>query len=267
MTKSDSNTPESSADQQPLSAHLLELRTRLLRSIIVVLIIFAALFSFANDIYTLVSVPLIEALPEGSQMIATDVASPFLAPFKLTLVLSIFIAIPYLLAEIWAFIAPGLYSNEKRLLAPVLLSSILLFYAGIAFAYFVVFPLIFAFFSASGPEGVAYTPDISRFLDTVLKLFFAFGVAFEIPIATVILIHTGATTAQSLAQKRPYIVVGCFIAGMLLTPPDPVSQCLMALPMWLLFEIGVLFGRLISRGRSEDDSESEDEDSNSQNSL
>ena len=234
-----------SQPEQALSSHLLELRSRLLRSIFVVLLIFGGLFSFANEIYSLVATPLLEALPEGSQMIATDVASPFLTPFKLTLVAAIFIAVPYLLAEIWGFIAPGLYKNEKRLLAPILFSSIVLFYAGIAFAYVVVFPLIFAFFSASGPEGVAYTPDISRFLDTVLKLFFGFGIAFEIPIATVVLIHTGATTAKALAQKRPYIIVGCFVVGMLLTPPDPVSQCLMAVPMWLLFELGVLCGYFI----------------------
>ena len=233
--------------EQPLTQHLLELRRRLLRSILVILVLFIGLFSFANDIYTLVANPLLAVLPVGSQMIATDVASPFLTPFKLTLVLAVFIAIPYLLGEIWGFIAPGLYKQEKRLLAPILLSSILLFYTGIAFAYFVVFPLMFTFFSGAGPTDIAYTPDIARFLDTVLKLFFAFGFAFEIPIATVILIYTGATSAHSLAQKRPYIIVGCFIVGMLLTPPDPISQCLMALPMWLLFEIGMFLGRFIKR--------------------
>lgn len=242
--------PSDTDNAQTLSAHLLELRSRLLRILVVILVVFAGLFTFANDIYNLVSIPLLQALPEGSQMIATDVASPFLTPFKLVLVGSIFIAIPYILGEFWGFIAPGLYSHEKRLLLPVLFSSIFLFYAGIAFAYFVVFPLMFNFFSAAGPIGVAYTPDISRFLDTVLKLFFAFGLAFEIPIATLILIHTGATSAQSLAQKRPYIIVACFVVGMLLTPPDPISQCLMALPMWLLFEIGIVFGRLIKPNAS-----------------
>ena len=237
--------PSAPTAEQPLTSHLLELRSRLLRSIVVVLFIFAALFSFANDIYTLVSVPLLDALPEGSQMIATDVASPFLTPFKLTLVLSIFLAVPYILGEIWGFIAPGLYRHEKRLLAPVLLSSILLFYAGIAFAYFVVFPLMFTFFSASGPEGVAYTPDISRFLDTVLKLFFAFGIAFEIPIATALVIWAGLTTPTALAENRPYINVACFVFGMLLTPPDIISQALLAIPMWLLFELGLFFSGFI----------------------
>lgn len=242
---------------QPLVEHLLELRNRLLRVVLFVLIVFIGLFSFANDIYTQVATPLLTALPEGSQMIATDVASPFLTPFKLTLVAAIFLAIPYVLFEVWGFIAPALFQREKRLLLPVMLSSVLLFYAGIAFAYFVVFPLIFAFFSAAGPEGVAYTPDISRFLDTVLKLFFAFGLAFEIPIATVILIRTGATTAESLGNKRPYVIVGCFVVGMLLTPPDPISQCLMAIPMWLLFELGIFFGRFIPPAPAEESGEDE----------
>ncbi|CAA0115876.1 Sec-independent protein translocase protein TatC [BD1-7 clade bacterium] len=238
---------------QPLTEHLLELRTRLLRSLLVMLVIFAGLFNFSNEIYEWVSIPLLQALPEGSQMIATDVTSPFFAPFKLTMVVALFLAAPYILGEIWGFIAPGLYKEEKRLLVPVLATSILLFYAGISFAYFVVFPLIFTFFSSVGPESVAYTPDISRFLDTTLKLFFAFGVAFEIPIATVILIHTGATTAKSLASKRPYVIVGCFIVGMLLTPPDPISQALMAIPMWLLFEVGILFGRFIGEKKTTDE--------------
>ena len=229
---------------QPLASHLLELRKRLLRAIAIILLIFIALFSFANDIYHIVATPLLASLPDGSQMIATEVASPFLTPFKLTLVVAIFAAMPVLLFELWGFIAPAMYSHEKRLFIPVIVCSILLFYAGMAFAYFAVFPLIFAFFSAAGPEGVAYTPDISQFLNTVLKLFFAFGLAFQIPIFTNVLIRTGATTTQSLANKRPYIIVGCFVMGMLLTPPDPISQCLMALPMWLLFELGLLLSRL-----------------------
>lgn len=229
----------------PLSLHLLELRNRLLRVILVVLLIFLGLFSYANDIYSLVATPLLQALPENSQMIATDVASPFLAPFKLTLVAAIMLSVPYVLFEVWRFIAPGLFKHEKMLFLPVLLLSIILFYAGIAFAFFIVFPLIFAFFSAAGPEHVAYTPDISRFLDTVLKLFFAFAIAFEVPIATLLLIKSGATTAQSLANKRPYVIVGCFFVAMLLTPPDPISQCLMAVPMWLLFESGIFLGRFI----------------------
>lgn len=232
---------------QPFISHFLELRKRLLRMILVVLFIFIALFAFANELYHLVAMPLLNALPEGSQMIATDVASPFLTPFKLTLVVAVFSAIPYILFELWQFIAPGLFKHEKRIIAPVLLFSVLLFYIGVAFAYFLVFPLMFAFFSAAGPIGVSYTPDIASFLDTVLKLFFAFGVAFEVPIVTVVLVALGVVKVQSLANKRPYIIVLCFIVGALLTPPDPISQCLMAIPMWLLFELGLAFSRLVEK--------------------
>ncbi len=184
-------------------------------------------------------------------MIATEVASPFLTPFKLTLVLAIFAAIPYILHQLWGFIAPGLYNNEKRIAFPLLISSILLFYAGIAFAFFIVFPLIFKFFSSVAPVGVTVMTDINRYLDFVLKLFFAFGVAFEIPIATVLLVWTGATNVQNLRSKRPYVIVGCFVVGMLLTPPDVVSQLLLAIPMWLLFEVGILFSVLIKKSTDE----------------
>ena len=230
---------------QPLVAHLTELRDRLLRALLAVLIAFIGLFPFANDIYAFVSRPLRAILPEGATMIATEVASPFLTPFKLTMVAAIFVAIPYVLYQVWSFIAPGMYRKEKRLAIPLLVSSVLLFYAGAAFAYFVVFPLIFAFFTSVGPEDIAIMTDINRYLDFVLKLFFAFGLAFEIPIAAVILIWAGITTADELARKRPYIIVGCFVFGMLLTPPDVISQSLLAIPMWILFEIGVLFGRII----------------------
>ncbi|MEP6389859.1 MAG: twin-arginine translocase subunit TatC [Halioglobus sp.] len=231
----------------PLVAHLTELRDRLLRALLAVLVVFIGLFPFANDIYGFVSEPLRELLPAGASMIATDVASPFLTPFKLTLVTAIFIAIPYVLYQIWSFIAPGMYRHEKRLAIPLLASSIALFYAGAAFAYFVVFPLIFAFFTSVGPEDIQIMTDINSYLNFVLKLFFAFGLAFEIPIAAVIMIWSGVTTADDLARKRPYIIVGCFIFGMLLTPPDIISQSLLAVPMWILFEVGVLFGRLIEK--------------------
>jgi sec-independent protein translocase protein TatC len=210
-----------------------------------VLVIFLSLFYFANDIYTIVSEPLRRFLPEGATMIATEVASPFLTPFKLTLVLALFAAVPFLLHQIWAFVAPGMYRQEKKIAVPILLSSIVLFYAGIAFAYYVVFPLVFAFFTSVAPEGVTVMTDINSYLDFILKLFFAFGIAFEIPVATVLLIWTGVTTPDSLAQKRPYVVVGCFIVGMLLTPPDIISQTLLAIPVWLLFEAGIFFGRMI----------------------
>jgi len=232
---------------QPLVAHLTELRDRLLRAIVTILLVFICLFPFANEIYTIISEPLRSLLPEGSTMIATEVASPFLTPFKLTMVLSIFAAIPMILYQVWAFVAPGMYRNEKRVALPLLASSVLLFYAGAAFAYFVVFPLIFAFFTSVGPADVAVMTDINRYLDFILKLFFAFGIAFEIPIAAVILIWSGITTAEALARKRPYIIVGCFIFGMLLTPPDVISQSLLAIPMWLLFELGVFFGGMVGR--------------------
>ena len=239
----------------PLVAHLTELRDRLLRAILAILVLFIGLFPFANELYSFVSEPLRKYLPEGSSMIATEVASPFLTPFKLTLVLAIFAAIPVILYQIWAFVAPGLYKNEKRITFPLLASSVVLFYLGAAFAYFVVFPLVFGFFTSVGPGDVAIMTDINRYLDFVLKLFFAFGLAFEIPIAAVILIWTGVTTADALANKRPYIIVGCFVLGMLLTPPDVISQSLLAIPMWILFELGVFFGRLI-RQRDEDQAQS-----------
>ena len=241
--------PESTDQPLPLVAHLTELRDRLLRALLAVLVVFICLFPFANEIYTFVSEPLRALLPEGATMIATEVASPFLTPFKLTLVAAIFLAIPYVLYQIWSFIAPGMYKHEKRLAVPLLASSILLFYAGAAFAYFVVFPLIFAFFTSTGPADITIMTDINSYLDFVLKLFFAFGVAFEIPIVAVLLISSGITTPDNLAKKRPYIIVGCFFLGMLLTPPDIISQSLLALPMWLLFELGVYFGRIITRNR------------------
>ena len=193
------------------------------------------------------SEPLRAILPEGATMIATEVASPFLTPFKLTLVAAIFLAIPYVLYQVWSFIAPGMYRHEKKFAVPLLVSSIGLFYAGAAFAYFVVFPLIFAFFTSVGPEDITIMTDINRYLDFVLKLFFAFGIAFEIPIAAVLMIWAGITTPDELARKRPYIIVGCFVFGMLLTPPDIISQSLLAIPMWILFEFGVFFGRMIQR--------------------
>ena len=236
------------ADQtQPLIQHLIELRNHLLRAVLCVIVVFASLYYFANDIYLIVAEPLRELMPKDSTMIATDVASPFFAPFKLTLMVSIFISMPFVLYQIWCFIAPALYDKEKKLAFPLLFSSIVLFYAGIAFAYFVVFPLIFGFFTSTGPEGVTIMTDISRYLDFVLKLFFAFGIVFEIPIAIIILVSAGITTTESLSQKRPYLVVGCFVVGMLLTPPDVISQTLLAVPMWLLFEVGLLFAKTVEK--------------------
>ena len=252
-----SQTNTAADKEQPLIAHLIELRQRVMRIVLFVLVIFAGLFYFANDLYAYLSAPLTALLPEGTSMIATDVTSPFFAPFKLALVLAVFIGVPYILHQIWSFIAPGLYENEKHLAVPLLISSIFLFYAGIAFAYFVVFPLVFGFFTSVGPENVAVMTDISSYLNFVLKIFFAFGVVFEIPIATLLLIWSGATTAESLGQKRAYVIVGCFVVGMLLTPPDIISQSLLALPMWLLFEVGLILGRIFVRNTDEEEFEDE----------
>jgi sec-independent protein translocase protein TatC len=235
--------------EQPFMSHLVELRDRLLRMVIAIVVVFVVLFPFANDIYTFVAEPIRAQLPAGSQMIATQVASPFLTPFKLALVVAVFIAMPYLLFQFWGFVAPGLYTHEKRLALPLVASSIVLFYLGMAFAYVVVFPLVFGFFTAVTPDGVAQMPDIEFYLEFVLKLFFAFGIAFEIPIATILLVAVGATTPEALAEKRPYVIVGVFIAGMLLTPPDVVSQTLLAIPMWILFEAGVFFSRWFQKRR------------------
>ncbi len=231
--------PDSVDEEAPLLSHLIEMRDRLLRVVIAVLLIFCGVFYFANDLYNMVASPLLEFMPEGTSMIATKPAGTFFTPMKLALVMSIFAAMPYILYQMWGFIAPALYQHERKMILPLLVSSSLLFYAGMAFAYYVVFPLMFQFFIAVAPEGVAVMTDISEYLDFVLKIFFAFGVAFEVPIATILLVWSGMTTPESLAEKRPYIIVGAFVIGMLLTPPDVISQTLLALPMWILFELGL----------------------------
>jgi sec-independent protein translocase protein TatC len=241
---------DSTLSEQPFISHLVELRDRLMRMVLAVLVIFLGLFPFGNDIYVFIAEPLMKVLPDGTSMIATQVASPFLTPFKLALVTAVFIAMPYLLHQFWAFIAPGLYQHEKRLAVPLLASSVLLFYLGAAFAYAVVFPLVFAFLTSVAPEGVAVMTDITHYLDFVLTLFFAFGLAFEVPIATIVLVMAGATTPEKLATKRPYVIVGAFVIGMLLTPPDLISQTLLALPMWVLFEVGLVFSRMVVRDRA-----------------
>lgn len=240
-----------------LVAHLVEMRDRLLRVVLAVLVLFLALISFANPLYEMLAAPLMAHLPEGGTMIATGVASPFLTPFKLTLVLSIFVAVPFILYQAWMFIAPGLYKHEKRLVFPLLFSSTLLFYLGVVFAYYVVFPIVFGFFTSVAPGGVAVMTDISAYLDFVLKMFFAFGIAFEVPIATILLIWSGVASRESLSAKRPYIIVAAFVIGMLLTPPDVISQSLLAVPMILLFELGLLFSRFFKQGEREEEDETE----------
>jgi sec-independent protein translocase protein TatC len=252
--------PDDPGAEQPFVSHLIELRDRLIRMSIAVFVVFLVLFPFANEIYTFVAAPLMAQLPDGNTMIATQVAAPFLTPFKLALIAAVFLSMPFLLYQLWAFVAPGLYKHEKRLATPLLISSILLFYVGVAFAFFVVFPLIFAFLSASTPDGVAMMTDISAYLDFVLALFFAFGIAFEIPIATILLVAAGITTPENLARKRPYVIVGTFVVGMLLTPPDVISQTLLAVPMWLLFELGILLSKALVRRRAKEAEEDSDPD-------
>ena len=235
------------SNEMPFMAHLLELRSRLLRGVLAVLLIFFPLYLLlANDLYELIAAPLMAHLPIETGMIATDVASPFLTPFKLAFLTAVFLGMPVLLHQAWSFIAPGLYSHEKRFAVPLLASSIVLFYAGMAFAYFLVFPLVFQFFASVTPEGVTMMTDINRYLDFVTKMFFAFGIAFEIPVAILLLVWTGLATVPGLAAKRPYVIVGCFVAGMLLTPPDVISQILLALPTWLLFELGLIAARTVT---------------------
>lgn len=243
------STSEQPENVMPLVAHLTELRTRLLRCVMTVLVIFAGLFYFAQDIYALVAAPLRAYLPEGATMIATGVASPFLTPFKLTMVVSLFLSMPIILQQIWGFIAPGLYKHEKRIAVPLMIASIALFYIGMAFAYFAVFPIMFSFFASVTPQGVEMMTDIGQYLDFVLTLFFAFGVAFQIPVATFLLVWIGVVDVATLRKSRPYVIVGCFLVGMILTPPDIFSQTLLAIPMWFLFEVGVIFGSIIQKER------------------
>ncbi len=231
----------------PLVQHLIELRARLLRIVIFVTCIFFALLNYANDIYAIVAAPLQKLLPANSTMIATDVVSPFLTPMKLSLFVALFVSIPFILYQIWAFVAPGLYKHEKSTALPLLISSVLLFYIGMAFAYFVVFPLIFSYITHSGLKGVANMTDITKYLDFVLQMFFAFGFAFEIPVATILLIQAEIISARDLIKKRPYVIVGCFVVGMILTPPDVMSQISLSVPMWWLFEVGVYIGLFIEK--------------------
>lgn len=248
-----SDIPENDREQTFLE-HLVELRSRLIKACLAILVVLVCLLPFSRKLYNLLASPMLATLPDGSSMIAIDVASPFLAPFKLALLLSVIISIPIVLYQLWAFVAPALFRHEKRLARPLLFSSVFLFYLGCAFAYFVVFPLVFGFMTRVAPEGVSVMTDISRYLDFVITLFLAFGITFEVPIATIILVATGLVTPEKLAQARPYVIVGAFALGMLLTPPDVISQTLLALPMWVLYELGILFSRiLISEKNAEDE--------------
>jgi len=224
--------------------HLRELRSRILKSLVVILLCFLGLVYFSNDIYLTLSEPLLSFLPENSSMIATEVASPFLAPLKLTFFTSLLLSMPFLLNQVWKFIAPGMYENEKSLSFFLMLSSLMLFYIGILFTYFLVLPLVFGFFTGAAPDGILIMTDISRYLDFVLSLMFAFAVAFEIPVLIFLLIWSGISSSDSLRSKRPYVIIGCFTVGMLVTPPDVISQSLLAVPAWILFELGIVTANL-----------------------
>jgi sec-independent protein translocase protein TatC len=241
--------PEALAEGTLIS-HLLELRSRLLRSVIAVAIAFIPLAFFANDLFSLVAHPLIEKLPEGTSIIATSVVSPFMTPLKLALVMALFVAMPYVLYQIWAFVAPGLYRHEKRFAMPLFVTSVVLFYVGVAFAYYVVFPLMFAFLTATAPEGVRMMTDMASYLDFALLLFFAFGVAFEMPVATVLLVATGLVRIETLRKNRGYVVLGIFVVAAFLTPPDAISQTFMAVPMYLLYELGIILAASLNKQRA-----------------
>ena len=255
------NGGEGGADQ-PLIAHLLELRSRLLKALTGIALTFLPLAFFAQPLYTLVAQPLLKLMPHGSTMIATEVASPFLTPFKLAAVVAFVLSLPWVLYQVWAFIAPGLYRSEQRLVAPLLISSTLLFYAGVAFAYFLVLPAVFRFMLAFAPQGVAVMTDISHYLDFVLSLFVAFGLVFEVPVAIVLLVWSGFVTPAQLTKQREYVIVGVFVVAAVLTPPDVVSQFCMAIPMYLLFELGIVAARALVPGIREVEAQQQSENSN-----
>lgn len=240
------------SDQDTFLSHLMELRDRLLRSLIAVGIVFVALFPWARDLYTLLAEPLLHKLPKGGQMIATEVTTPFFVPMKVAMVAAFLIALPYILYQLWAFVAPGLYAHEKRLVAPLVIASTVLFFCGMAFAYFLVFPVVFGFITRVAPEGVAVMTDINKYLDFVLTLFIAFGVTFEVPVAVILLVRMGVVSVAKLKEARPYVVVGAFVVGAIFTPPDVVSQTMLAVPLWLLYEAGVLFAQFLSRPGASD---------------
>jgi sec-independent protein translocase protein TatC len=252
--------PQEQLAEGTLMSHLLELRDRLLRALLAVMLLFIPCAFFANDLYSIVAQPLLEKLPKGTTLIATGVVAPFMTPFKLAFYFSLFASMPVVLYQVWAFVAPGLYRREKRFAVPLLVSSVFLFYAGVVFAYFVVFPVMFSYLVGTAPSGVNYTPDIAAYLDFVLTMFFAFGVAFEVPVAVVLLVLTGLVKVESLGKNRGYVIIGIFIVAAFLTPPDAISQTIMAVPMWLLYEGGLIMARLMQKMRREAAEQAEKEE-------
>jgi sec-independent protein translocase protein TatC len=228
-------------------SHLIELRDRLIRALVAIIVIFLAIVNWARDIYTLLAAPMLASLPQGGQMIATDVAGAFLVPMKVTLMVAFLIALPYVLYQIWAFVAPGLYSHEKRLALPLLTASVVLFFVGMAFAYFVVFPTVFGFINKFAPTGVAVMTDIDKYLSFVLSTFLAFGVTFEVPVIVIVLVTVGLVSVEKLREVRPYVIVGAFVVGAIFTPPDVLSQFMLAVPLWLLYELGIVIAAFLGR--------------------
>lgn len=235
-----SDTPKKNSTTETFVAHLIELRTRLLHSVVALLLVFVCLFPWASDLYTLLAQPLLAKLPKGGQMIATDVTTPFFVPLKVAMMAAFLIALPYILYQIWRFVAPGLYAHEKRLVWPLIVASTVLFFCGMAFAYFAVFPVVFGFITASAPQGVAVMTDIDKYLSFVLGMFMAFGITFQVPVAVILLVRMGFVTVEKLREIRPYVIVGAFIVGAIFTPPDVVSQFMLAMPLWLLYEAGII---------------------------
>ncbi|MGL6071217.1 twin-arginine translocase subunit TatC [Craterilacuibacter sp.] len=234
--------------EQPLLAHLIELRNRLVRAVAGIVIVFVALFNWAGDIYHLLAKPMMDVLPAGAQMIATDVTAPFFVPVKVTMLVAFLISLPNTLYQVWGFIAPGLYQHEKRLIAPLVISSVLLFFIGMAFAYYLVFPVVFGFMSAVTPTGVAMMTDIDKYLSFVLGMFVAFGVTFEVPVIVIVLTRMGIVSIEQLRQGRPYVIVGAFVVAAIVTPPDVLSQIMLAVPLWILYECGILISVFLGKG-------------------
>lgn len=240
-------------NEETFISHLIELRNRLLRSIIAVTLVFVCLFPWAGNLYTLLARPMLAKLPKGGQMIATEVTTPFFVPMKVAMLTAFVIALPYVLYQVWAFVAPGLYAHEKRLVLPLIIASTVLFVCGMAFAYFLVFPVVFGFITAIAPQGVAVMTDINKYLDFVLTMFVAFGVTFEVPVAVVLLVKMGVVSVEKLREVRPYVIVGAFVIGAIFTPPDMVSQIMLAVPLWLLYELGVVVSNfLVKRAEAGD---------------
>ncbi len=257
-------TSQRKKEEMTFVQHLVELRDKLLHSVLAILLVFVGIFPFANEVYGFIAAPIINVLPADTNIIAIGVISPFLTPLKMALIFAVYVAMPYLLFQIWSFVAPALYKHEKQMIIPLVISSTILFYAGLLFSFYIVFPVIFGFLSGVGPSIVDFTPDIQYYLDFVLKVSFAFGVAFEVPIATILLIMFNVTTIEKLKNNRPYVIIGAFVLGMLLTPPDIISQVLIAIPMWLLFEAGLFFAPLFKRQeKSIDDNDPTEPTSNS----